>query len=41
METVENYSEAKSCYEQIKQECPKSPEGLEIEKYIARVNAKI
>ena len=41
LETVDKYSEAKSCYEKIKQDYPKSPEGLEIEKYIARVNVKI
>jgi tetratricopeptide (TPR) repeat protein len=41
LETIEKYSEAKTCYEKIKQEYPKSPEGLEIEKYIARVNVKI
>ena len=33
--------EALSCYEKIKAEYPNSPEGLEIDKYIARVNAKI
>lgn len=41
LEITSKLAGAKECYEKIKNEYPNSPEGLEIDKYIARVNAKI
>ena len=41
LESMPSLNDAKACYEKIKSEYPNSPEGLEIDKYIARVNAKI
>jgi len=38
-ESLNDYSKAKSLYEELKKKYPKSPEGLQADKYIARANA--